>query len=213
MDNIIVKPVRNLGFCMTNSYIVSLGGDAVLIDAPDEPERLLDLASGLKIRALLLTHGHIDHILAVNEIKKRTGCPVYISRADSGMLKSSRDSLADYLGLPFEPVTDAAVFSDNEVIAAGELTVRTIPSPGHTPGSACFLIGKSLFTGDTLFKGSIGRDFGWSGYYRIFDSIRSLYSLGGEYTVYPGHGEATTLSDELRSNPFLFGLYDSGRGE
>lgn len=198
-----IKVIPDMGDFGTNAYIVSSGGNAVLIDAPCEPERILDELAGKKLLAILLTHGHADHILAAEPLRKATGCKVCVSENDKMMLTDPKTSLADYLGCGFCPCTEAISFKDGDLLSFEDMTFRAVKTTGHTPGSSCFVIDKVIFSGDTLFKNSIGRDFGWSCYRDIIKSIAKLYRLGGNYTVYPGHDRETELYDELMFNPYL----------
>lgn len=205
MDVITIPDMGDFG---TNAYIVCVGENAVLIDAPCDPELILEELGGKKLLAILLTHGHIDHISAANAIREAAGCKVYISENDKKMLTDPKSSLASYFAVEFYPCTQFECFKDGDELTFGDMTFKVVETPGHTPGSSCFVIEKVIFSGDTLFKNSIGRDFGWSCYNNIIKSISKLYRLGGNYTVYPGHERATELYDELMFNPYLINLKD-----
>lgn len=203
-----IESLLGMGDFGTNAYIISDGSGAVLIDAPCDPDRILEKLGDRKLEAIFLTHGHVDHTQAAAMLKKRTGCEVYISDEDMPMLTSSGLSLADYFSMPFIPLETAHRISDGDVVSIAGLSIKVVATPGHTPGCLCFLIGDTLFTGDTLFKDSIGRDFGCDCYRYILDSIAKLYGIGEDCTVLCGHGEATSLYDELMFNPFLEPLRD-----
>lgn len=198
-----IKIIPAMGDFGTNAYIVSAGDKAVLIDAPCDPELIIDMLDGKKLLAVLLTHGHVDHISAAEAIRKETGCKVYISENDKNMLTDPKSSLASYFSVDFYPCTQSECFKDGDELTFEDMTFKVVETPGHTPGSSCFVIENVIFSGDTLYKNSIGRDFGWSCYPNIIKSIARLYQLGGNYTVYPGHDRETELYDELMFNPYL----------
>lgn len=198
-----IETLPCMGDFGTNAYIVSSSENALLIDAPCDPEYILEKLGGKKLLAILLTHGHVDHISAAEEIRIATGCKVYISENDKMMLSDPESSLASYFSLPLNKCTVCECFKDGDTLTFGDMEFKAIETPGHTPGSSCFVIDKVIFSGDTLFRNSIGRDFGWSCYKNIIKSIKKLYDLGGNYKVYPGHDGDTELYDELMFNPYL----------
>jgi len=180
---------------------------AILIDPGSEPERLLHEISSMKCKllAILCTHGHIDHIGGVSEIKTNTSVPFYIHKGDENLVKSSAE-YSKYFGLPpsKEPQIDEFLTSQNN-LTFGEIDIKVIETPGHTPGGVCFLIDKYLFTGDTLFKSSIGRtDLPGGNYEQIIDSITNkLMTLDDDLIVYPGHGPDSSIGHERKLNPFI----------
>jgi glyoxylase-like metal-dependent hydrolase (beta-lactamase superfamily II) len=178
VDKLVVGPFENNVFIVRSKH----SGDAVLLDAANEHELLVDVARATGVRRVLTTHGHWDHIQAVTAVRD-AGIEVGIAAADATML----------------PAYDF-VIPDDEVYEVGDLRLRSIHTPGHTPGSTSFLLeGKPLlFTGDTLFPGGPGNtatkgaSFG-----QIIDSIdQRLFSLPAELLVLPGHGLDTTLGEE-----------------
>jgi glyoxylase-like metal-dependent hydrolase (beta-lactamase superfamily II) len=178
VHKIVVGPVDNNVFVLRCTET----GDAVLLDAANEHERLLELCRTLGVRQVLETHGHWDHIQAVPAVRE-AGYRVAITAGDAGMLPSYDD-----------------ILEDDSVIQVGRLRLRTIHSPGHTPGSMCFLLeGHPLmFSGDTLFPGGPGNTFGSD---EAFDQIieqidRRLFTLPAETLVLPGHGDDTTVGTE-----------------
>ena len=160
-------------------------GDALLIDAANEHEMLLDLCRSLGVRKVVETHGHWDHIQAVTQMRD-AGYSVAVTHADAAMLPSYDE-----------------ILEDDEVLTVGRLRLRTIATPGHTPGSICFHLEGSpvLFSGDTLFPGGPGATrFEGSSFPKIIESIdRRLFTLSPDTLVMPGHGSDTTIATEQPS--------------
>jgi glyoxylase-like metal-dependent hydrolase (beta-lactamase superfamily II) len=197
-----------LGELSANCYIVDCGeGNCVAVDIGNDPQKLLHTLENKEqqLRAILLTHGHYDHVGGVEAVRKATGAQVYIHTEDAPMLKSEKLNLANQIArVPYTPVTEYHTLSDNETLTVGERTFRILHTPGHTPGSVCYLTGELLFSGDTLFRGSVGRtDFEGGSMQQMLASIKRLAELENDYEVYPGHFEKTTLAMERRSNPYL----------
>lgn len=186
------------GALYTNCYLV-YGDDAdtcVVIDPGFQPEPILEaaLCRGKKIEAILLTHGHFDHVGGVKGIAEETGCKVYLHEEDL--------TLPNRLTLGTIPYTDH--YGEGDTLTLAGLSFRILHTPGHTPGGVCILCEDAMFSGDTLFAGTCGRtDFPGSSPKDMRTSLTRLAKLEGEYTVLPGHGEASTLSEEKRSNPYL----------
>ncbi|SHE57275.1 Glyoxylase, beta-lactamase superfamily II [Desulforamulus putei DSM 12395] len=199
-------PVGNLE---VNCYIIGCEetGQAAVVDPGDEAGRILDRLAkgGLKVAAVVLTHGHADHIGAVGELKKATGAPVMIHAQDGEMLTNPARNLSAWLGeqLSFKPAD--RLLEDGDTIQVGTVTLEVIHTPGHTPGGICLRAGKDLFTGDTLFARSIGRsDFPGGSHTTLIKSIKSkLLALPEDTKIYPGHGPTSTIGEEKRHNPFL----------
>ena len=195
-----------VGMLSTNCYLVKdqKTGDACVIDPGDNLTLIQDALHRIhaRCRLILLTHGHFDHILAVGDLRSDR-VPVCIHREDAHYL-TERDMFSPLIPFdprPFEPA-DYVFDREGSYTVAG-FTFYVIPSPGHTKGSVCYLFDDHLFTGDTLFHGGIGTlDFGGD-HEDMQASLRMLCKLPGDYTVYPGHDEKTTLSDEIATNPFL----------
>lgn len=193
-----------VGDLQVNCYIVSKGTDAVVIDAGDEYEKILKAAQGKKIKAVLLTHGHFDHTGAVKKLQA-DGAKVYISKNEEYMLSDSYSCLSAPFGFPFNEIKADYTFDDSDLLELCDITFKVILTPGHTTGSACFLVDDVLFSGDTLFYQSIGRtDFPGGDFEVISKSIKEkLYTLPDDIKVYAGHGEETTIGDEKISNTFV----------
>lgn len=199
-----------VGQLEANCHIVSdANGQAVLIDAGAEPQRILDTLSSLQLTpvAILLTHAHYDHFGAATEIQEQTGAPVYIHALDRPMLISAAKSLAIGLGYgnEYKEPRDIHTFEDGaELRFSDELTFTVIHTPGHTPGGSCFRHDNILFSGDTLFRDSVGRvDFPGGNIKDMRQSLAKLGQLDGDCVVYCGHYDHTTLSHERTYNHYV----------
>ena len=184
-----------LGLYQTNIYILSNDTEAAVIDPGYEPDIILDALEGRELKAILLTHGHFDHVGAVKERVAETGCKVYIHAAD--------------LSLP--PMITAGQLYYTHTYAEGDTVcpiegaaLHVLHTPGHTPGSVCLLLGDQMFSGDTLFEGSCGRmDLPGGDQLQMHQSLNRLVSLQADYHIHPGHGGSTTLAAEKRYNPYM----------
>ena len=193
-----------LGAYQTSTYIVEKGGRCAIIDPGYEAETILAFLStrGLTADAVLLTHGHFDHVGAVEKIVKETGCALWMSQRDWS--QKPNFLTARLYPLANCDFTEVQFCEDGEGIAAAGLTFTAIETPGHTWGSVCYLCGDAMFSGDTLFAGSCGRtDLPGGDWDTIAESLKRLAALESNYTVYPGHGDSTTLSAERQYNPYM----------
>ena len=189
-----------------NSYILyNDAGRGFIIDPGGSYKRVSLEAQklGVTLEAVLLTHGHFDHALAAAELQAH-GAKVYIHENDAEKL-SGNGNLGYRFGCPFQTLVPDYLLHDGESLSLCGMTVRVIHTPGHTSGGVCFLIDNALFTGDTLFHNSIGRtDLGDGSISELVRSVnQKLFTLPGDYTVYPGHEDFTTLEEERRENPYL----------
>ena len=180
------------GMYAANAYIID---DKIVIDPGDD---IASLQKALpKPEAVLLTHGHFDHMLGAEVIQQETGAPVYLHKADEGMLTDERLSAYNHMASRL-PQPKNIVRSDYPDEIMG---FRVIHTPGHTPGGVCLYneAEKVLFSGDTLFRAGFGRyDLPGGDMHRLMDSLRMLLNLPGDTRVYPGHGEMTTILEERR---------------
>ena len=175
----------NMGPYNNNGYIVSCPetGEGILIDTPAEPELLLDEVGAVNIKAILITHNHQDHLLGFNEITGSLDAPVGITAADKGPLPKSPD----------------LELADGQVIPFGNRELRVLTTPGHTDGASCFLVGKHLFSGDTLFPGGPGKSRSPEALSQLLESITAkLLTLPDDTAVYAGHGDEDTTIGEAR---------------
>ena len=163
-----------------NSYLVVCPstGESIIIDAPMGPGEIIEEAKGTHVKAILITHGHKDHLAGLGEIIDATGAPVRVHRDDAKALTISPETMIE----------------DGENIIVGTLEIAAIHTPGHTPGSLCYLVGKHLFSGDTLFPGGPGRSRSPEALLQIIESITDrLYDLSDDTFILPGHGGNTTI--------------------
>lgn len=201
------------GMFAVNSYIViSDAGNAVLIDAPEGAGKILSEIekSGAKLKKILLTHGHCDHIESLAEIAEKTGAEVFIHKFDAGKLTDDYENLSEYfsayLDAPARHFENAKTVSDGDIITQDELEFRVLHTPGHTSGSVCYIIDDVMFSGDTLFRDSIGRTDMPDGNYSVLaKTLEMLTEITENYRVLPGHNEETSLNREKANNPFLNG--------
>ena len=198
-----------------NGFIVACPNTrkAVYIDPGDEVRSLLRFAATnkLEVERILLTHAHVDHVTGVPEAKRVLGVPIFLHRDDLGLYERAVEQ-GEMFGLNVEPLPPIdEYYSPGQVMPLGDYEVRPHHTPGHCPGGVCLQVGlrnqpgQDLFVGDTLFAGSIGRtDLTGGNYDVLIDSIRRvLFAFGDDARVYPGHGPATTIGRERRTNPFL----------
>jgi len=194
--------VMQLGSYGTNCYIFGdeKAGVCALVDPGDEPKTVISQVkkTGMPLIAIFLTHGHQDHTGAVKELKDAfPGVPVYLHDADIAAAKLWGSLMPD-VG------ERTASYKEGDVIPLGSLSVKVLHTPGHTPGGVTLQVEDVLFTGDTLFRSSMGRtDFPGGSYDEIMASLRQLAALPGDFRVCPGHEGLTTLERERKSNYYM----------
>ncbi len=167
----------------TNAYVLvcQATGASVLIDAPGEPERIVERLEGTDPAYILMTHDHIDHVGALLELKDRLGVPVAAHPSDARGL----------------PVPVDLPLSDGDEVVFGKVTLKVLHTPGHTPGSLCFLTGRYLLSGDTIFPGGPGRTNSPRDLEQIMESLtEKIFVLPDDTRIHPGHGESTVLKKE-----------------
>ncbi len=190
-----VGPVR------ANCYIVSLPGreDCVLIDPGGEPEKILAAANGKKIAAVLLTHGHFDHIGGVPGVLD-PDTRVYIHPLDAPMLTDPQRNMAVLMRATLCVQVKTEPANEGDVISAAGIGFTVLHTPGHTPGGVCYQAGSALFTGDTMFHGGYGRtDFPGGSWEDLYSSMKRLLAMQKDVKVYPGHEDVTTIGLEQGS--------------
>lgn len=195
-----------VGMLHTNCYILEdeQSGKCAVIDPGANSERILSELEGKCVEYILLTHGHFDHILAAEQVKRETGAKLFIHKNDEHML-SERYVKASRMVKSIPDVAAAdGFFEDGDIIQLGNLKINIINTPGHTKGSCVLICNDVIFTGDTLFYESWGRtDFEGGSDVEMVASMKRLAMLDGDYTVLPGHGESTTLSHERNYNTLM----------
>jgi hydroxyacylglutathione hydrolase len=223
----MIHEILPVGLLQCNCHVVGdpATHEAIVIDPGDEVERILEVIArfDLKVRAILNTHAHIDHVGGLRKMREATGAPVMMHESDLGLYRAL-DMQAKLIHLPAPPITEVDEFlREGRGVRWGEYELRVMHTPGHTEGSVCLYLPRregsdvqaidlarsgALFAGDTLFAGSIGRTDLWGG--SMEDILKSLHfkllALPDETVVFPGHGPVTTIGDERESNPFLQGM-------
>ncbi|MDO8848621.1 MAG: MBL fold metallo-hydrolase [Coriobacteriia bacterium] len=195
-----------LGPLDTNCWLIDDGdgGPVLVTDPADEVEAIVSALDDAPVEAIVLTHGHFDHIGAVAELIGLTGAPLLIHEADAASITSAAGSGGALFGFDVSAPAADRTFGDGDTIVAGGVMLTVLHTPGHTPGSVCLFSDGHLLSGDTLFAGSIGRtDFPGGDMIAMRRSIARLASLADETRVYPGHGPETTIGRERRVNPFF----------
>lgn len=198
-----VFKIYPVGFA-ANSYLLTADGKSAVCVDPAQP-RVLDEARrrGLEIKFVLLTHGHFDHVGGCAALQ-RAGAKIGCSNAEKQLVLAG-DGLAERFGcVPVQPFSIDFTVKDGETPLLCGIRFLVIETPGHTAGGVCYLAEDSLFTGDTLFCGSVGRcDLPTGDGAALEKSVKKLYALRGDYTVYPGHEEDTTLEAERKNNLWI----------
>lgn len=203
-------------FCACTSYIRQNcyllidenSGESALVDPGSygvDLREMLNEHNIEKLKYILLTHGHFDHLLGVASAKRAYGGEVAIHENDKPCMLDAKMAEASHaFAKRFEAVQPDILLHDGSVLKLGETEIKVMHTPGHTVGSVCFIAGRDIFCGDTVFRGTVGRtDLRGGDHDELMKSIEKLASLEGNYTLYPGHDSLTTLNNERRSNPFF----------
>ena len=206
----MVKAIVN--YYTENTYIINEQANAFIIDPGAHVEEIkayIDEAN-LEVKGILLTHGHFDHLFSINEVHDLYQCPVYIFASERDFLFDANLNLSSTITKPitFKKKAMIQTLSDNDTLTLGRETIRVIHTPGHTRGGVCYQYKRFLFSGDTLFKGTIGRtDLPTASRVDMERSLKRIVSVTKDNTVvYPGHGPFTTILNEKYDNPYLANL-------
>lgn len=201
----VLGPVQTNCFFLINEDTKEL----LIIDPADHAQGIIEWINkeGLKPVAILLTHGHFDHIMAVEGLRREYGIPMYASKDEVEVLEKPQLNISTMMGAYVSMKADV-LFADGDVLELAGMKLKVISTPGHTIGSVCFYIEeeKMLISGDTLFEASVGRtDFPTGSSRQLIDSIKTrLFVLPEDVNVFPGHGEVTSIAYEKTHNPFVF---------
>ena len=201
----VLGPVQTNCFFLINEDTKEL----LIIDPADRAQGIIDWiqSEGLKPVAILLTHGHFDHIMAVEGLRKEYQIPMYASKDEVEVLAKPQLNVSTMMGAYVSMKADE-LFADGDVLELAGMKLKVISTPGHTIGSVCFYIEeeKMLISGDTLFEASVGRtDFPTGSSRQLIHSIKTrLFILPEDVNVFPGHGEVTSIAYEKTHNPFIF---------
>ena len=197
-----------VGCFEVNCFIVHTEQQALVIDPGDDAARISDYLEqhNLKVTAYLLTHGHADHLSALAACHQSRPAPIFMHQADAAWAFSAQNSIPPYYPQPIKPATPMSPLQEGQTLTVDAFTIRVLHTPGHTPGGVCFLFENqnTLISGDTLFRGSVGRTDLPGGDSRILsNSLKKLAQLPDPTQVLPGHGETTTIAQEKRSNIYI----------
>lgn len=199
-----------VGAVQTNCYFLQNTdtNEVLVIDPGDKGKKIYEelTGRGLKIQAVLLTHGHFDHVMGVDEIRNLAGVSVYLGEHEEKLISNADLNVSAMFGTPYTTKVDVLV-KDGEVLELAGMKIKVIHTPGHTCGGVCYYLEEEgiLICGDTLFLESVGRtDFPTSSSRELTESVHEkLFTLPDDVYVYPGHGPTTTIEHEKTNNPFL----------
>lgn len=181
--------------------------DAMVVDAPDKADEIIAFAGdkGLKITDIVLTHGHFDHILELKELKEKTGATLSVFEKTADFMRDPVRNLAQYMNIEIPPTKPDRLLKDGDEIDFRGNKIKVLHTPGHTEDSICLLSGKTLLSGDTLFRLSVGRwDHPTGNMIEEINSINDkLMPLPDDTEVYPGHGPSSTIGEERKGNPYI----------
>lgn len=199
-----------LGYMQTNCYFLidDATSKAAVVDPAFDCDGIINKLSehGLSLEFIVLTHAHFDHMLALEELRRRTGAPLYVHEADEPAVENPELSMMKKYAHEEKGCKLAErLLHDGDILDIGESKIKVMHTPGHTLGSICLISDSFIISGDTLFRENIGRyDFYGGDYNALRESLRRLSALDGDYKIYPGHGSSTTLEHERKNNPYMF---------
>jgi glyoxylase-like metal-dependent hydrolase (beta-lactamase superfamily II) len=202
LERFVVGPLEE------NTYVVGdeVTKEALVVDPGDESDRLVDFINdkGLQVNTIILTHAHFDHVGASGDIKKATGGKILFHKEDLGVYETAKDQAALW-GYDIDDIPEPDGFVDEgDEITAGGLKFKVLHTPGHSPGGICLYGEGILLTGDTIFKGSVGRtDFPGGSTEELKKSFRRLLDLPEDTKIYSGHGPETSVGIEKKTNYFV----------
>lgn len=198
------------GPLQTNAYLLTdtATGATAVVDPGFESQELTDAirsAGTENVRAILLTHGHFDHMMGVNSVKKLTNAKIYLYADEAPFISDVSLNLAYMMGSDdSEAFSPDVLLNDGDTIELGDMQICVLHTPGHTAGSCCYLVENAVFSGDTLMKGTCGRtDFPTGNYPQMLASLKKISAVKGNYRVCPGHESETTLNEERKNNPYM----------
>lgn len=198
--------ITPLNIWMTNCYLIETEKAVIIIDPAFKRQKLVDFLKENedKERLVLITHAHFDHIGGAVNLREETGVKIGIGALDNPALSDDDLNCAASFKRSLTPFEADCLYNDGDVIKVGDIELKVITTPGHTVGGVSYITENVVFTGDTLFKVSVGRtDFAGGDFDVLEKSIKKLYTLPDETIVYPGHGESTTIGFEKQNNPFV----------
>lgn len=209
MDKIIGLP---LGALASNCYLIPAEDDKVIVVDPASTGEVMALieTNDMELGAIIITHGHFDHFAGAAALHERTGVPIYAPELDSEMFQSADKSWAWFMGgTPFAPITPDHLFEDGEEFSLFGVDFLALNAPGHTAGSCLLICDRfdCIFTGDVIFRGSVGRTDGYSGSPSLLrETLKKIKHIEHNYKLFCGHGDTTDIDTEKRTNPYLLDM-------
>ena len=203
-----VNTLFSAGYVDSNVYVITDSDTnySAVIDPDFQYMKAEEIAKEFEVKLILLTHAHFDHIYSAKKLSDITLAPILIHEEDYEALNDENLNLSRLFGMPLKFKADKT-FKDGEIIKLGNSEIKVLHTPGHTKGSSCFIIGNDMISGDMLFNMSIGRtDFPGGNVREMRNSIKKLIAVNTDYTVYPGHGELTSLFSEKENNPYFLSI-------